>query len=445
MIPHHYHIRPANPLYVIRLMLAVSIVTACAGLNMVVEAQPSLRFAVIGDYGFAGQAELDVSNLVKGWNPDLVITTGDNNYDYGAASTIDANIGQYYHQFISPYTGSYGAGDSVNRFFPSLGNHDWLAAGAAPYLAYFTLPGNERYYDFAKGPVHFFVVDSDSSEPDGYRDTSTQAIWLENALAAAPEPWKIVYFHHPPYSSGTRHGSTLYMRWPFRQWGASVVMAGHEHDYERLVEDSLTYFVNGLGGKSLYSFGTPLAGSVIRYGTDYGAMLVDANAATIMFKFITRTGLLIDSSALSHGSSSELSVAPGWNMVSLPSIPADPRALVLFPTANSQAFSYNGSGYVTRDTLSPGVGYWLKFGSGGTIGIPGDSLLTDTVDILEGWNLVGMVAHPVPADSVVQIPPALISSPYFGFQGGYITVDTLQPGSAYWVKATQAGKIVFPQ
>src|ERR1041385_3886659 len=110
-----------------------------------VNAQQSIRFAVIGDYGFAGQPELDVSNLVKSWNPDFVITTGDNNYENGAASTIDQNIGQYYHEFISPYTGAYGSGDTVNRFFPSLGNHDWVTTGATPYLNYFTLPGNERY------------------------------------------------------------------------------------------------------------------------------------------------------------------------------------------------------------------------------------------------------------------------------------------------------------
>src|SRR4051794_21122347 len=58
-------------------------------------APAAVRLAVIGDYGAAGQPEQDVSNLVHSWGPDLVITTGDNNYPDGAASTIDANIGQY--------------------------------------------------------------------------------------------------------------------------------------------------------------------------------------------------------------------------------------------------------------------------------------------------------------------------------------------------------------
>src|SRR5437879_4454765 len=73
----------------------------------------------------AGQPELNVSNLVRSWSPDFILTTGDDNYPLGEASTIDANIGQYYHDFIFPYTGSYGAGATTNRFYPSLGNHDW--------------------------------------------------------------------------------------------------------------------------------------------------------------------------------------------------------------------------------------------------------------------------------------------------------------------------------
>ena len=80
---------------------------------------------MIGDYGNAGPDELAVAELVKSWNPEFIITLGDNNYDVGSQSTIDPNIGQYYHEFIFPYIGSYGPGDTVNRFFPSLGNHDW--------------------------------------------------------------------------------------------------------------------------------------------------------------------------------------------------------------------------------------------------------------------------------------------------------------------------------
>ncbi|HKQ07279.1 MAG TPA: metallophosphoesterase [Blastocatellia bacterium] len=279
-------------------VVAASLLTVCLLLSTFDSTQAqtcNIRFAVIGDYGRAGQPERDVAELVKGWSPDFVITVGDNNYEDGAASTIDQNVGQYYHEFIGPYLGSYGEGAATNRFFPALGNHDWEAAGARPYLDYFTLPGNERYYEFASGPVHFFALDSDPSEPDGVRSDSAQANWLRARLAAATEPWKVVYFHHSPYSSGLEHGSTGYMQWPFKQWGVTAVLSGHDHDYERVVRDDFPYFVDGVGGKSLYPFfPLPVSGSRKRYNDDYGAMRVDANPDQITFKFITRTGEVID-------------------------------------------------------------------------------------------------------------------------------------------------------
>ncbi len=65
------------------------------------------RLAVIGDYGQAGQPEADVAALIDRWAVDSIVTAGDNNYEDGAASTIDANIGQYYHAYIAPYQGTY--------------------------------------------------------------------------------------------------------------------------------------------------------------------------------------------------------------------------------------------------------------------------------------------------------------------------------------------------
>jgi peptidoglycan/xylan/chitin deacetylase (PgdA/CDA1 family) len=267
------------------------------GGEILLQSAESIRFAVIGDYGLAGEAELDVANLVKSWNPEFVITTGDNNYPAGSASTIDQNIGQYYQEFIYPYTGSYGPGATYNRFFPSLGNYDWDSPNAQPYLDYFTLPGNERYYDFVQGPIHFFAIDSDSREPDGIISSSAQAIWLQNALAASTSAWNLVYMHHPPHSSGD-HGSTSELQWPYAAWGADVVLAGHDHDYERLLHNGIPYFVNGLGGGATDPFGTIVSESQIRYNEDYGAMLVDANEAQITFQFINRAGAVIDSYAL---------------------------------------------------------------------------------------------------------------------------------------------------
>ena len=85
----------------------------------------SLRFAVIGDYGTAGNTLASVANMIHGWNPDLVITTGDNNYGANTATGIDRNIGQYFNRYMYPYPGAFAGGATVapNRFFPTLGNH----------------------------------------------------------------------------------------------------------------------------------------------------------------------------------------------------------------------------------------------------------------------------------------------------------------------------------
>jgi tartrate-resistant acid phosphatase type 5 len=287
--------------YLLCLLVACALLLSLAPQSKdYVAAQPSVvRFAVIGDYGWEGPNALAVSNMVREWNPDLIITTGDNNYDSGSATTIDRNIGQYYHDFIAPYNGNYGAGAEVNRFFPALGNHDWATRGARPYLNYFTLPGNERYYDFVAGSVHFFAIDSQVDEPDGITSTSTQAAWLQNGLANSTSPWNIVYMHHPPYSSGG-HGSSTVLQWPYREWGATAVLTGHDHTYERLLIDDLPYFVNGLGGRSVYGFLHQVEGSQARYNGNYGAMVVQAAEDGITFEFfsIADGGTLIDTYTL---------------------------------------------------------------------------------------------------------------------------------------------------
>lgn len=257
-------------------------------------------FAVIGDYGLAGTPAADVAALIESWDADFIITTGDNNYPNGDRETIDDNIGQYYADYIFPYEGAYerSDGQEVNRFFPTLGNHDYGVEGIDPYLDYFTLPGNERYYEVQWWPVHLFAVNNNWAEPDGVREDSIQGQWLEAALAESRAPWKIVYMHVPPYSSG-RHGSNPVSRWPYGEWGASAVLAAHDHTYERLTVESLPYFVNGVGGyPAIYPFEEIHPASEARFNEDYGAMRVEATAASITFEFITRAGEHIDSFTL---------------------------------------------------------------------------------------------------------------------------------------------------
>ncbi|MET0594524.1 MAG: metallophosphoesterase [Polyangiaceae bacterium] len=249
----------------------------------------TVRFAVIGDFGAATPGEAAVAKMVKSWQPDFVITLGDNNYPAGEATTIDVNIGQFYAEFIGDYRGKFGPGSAQNRFFPSPGNHDWIS-GLQAYVSYFTLPGNERYYDVDRGLVHLYALDSDAHEPDGIAADSRQAAWLKERLATSKACYDVVYFHHPAYST-SEHGSAMQLRWPFKQWGAEVVMAGHDHTYERLDVDGLPYFVNGLGGASKYDFPVnPLPETRFRYNEEFGAMRVVATPREITYEFFTIDG-----------------------------------------------------------------------------------------------------------------------------------------------------------
>jgi hypothetical protein len=264
-------------------------------------------FAAIGDYGDGSGDEGGVAGLVDGWNPAFVISLGDNRY---GSTSYDQTVGQFYCNVLADAgNGGYcSGGDSpVNAFFPSLGNHDYSdGSGLNEYLNYFTLPGtgitgsgtsgSERYYDFVMGPVHFFVVDS-AGALNSNSDRTAQMNWLQGRLARSTSPWQIVYFHHPPYSSAT-HGSTPGMQWPFAAWGADAVLSGHDHSYERISADGIVYFVNGLGGRSLYAFNSPVPGSQVRYNSDYGAMRIDTSDSAITFEFINVSGNIIDSYTL---------------------------------------------------------------------------------------------------------------------------------------------------
>ncbi len=253
----------------------------------------SMLLAAIGDFGNDSDEEAAVAALVASWNPDHVITLGDNNYPDGEAETIDDHIGQYYYPYIGNYVGGYGKGSPENRFWPSPGNHDWNTDTLDPYLGYFTLPGNERYYEMDLGLVHLFAVDSDPHEPDGIEADSVQAQWLQGALAASTACWKLVYFHHAAYSSA-EHGSNEDLQWPYEEWGADAVLAGHDHSYERAAVGGIPYFVNGLGGAGTYDFPEVIDESVVRYNENHGAMTIAISTTDITFEFVNVDGEVID-------------------------------------------------------------------------------------------------------------------------------------------------------
>lgn len=134
----------------------------------------------------------------------------------------------------------------------------------------------------------------------------------------------------------------------------------------------------------------------------------------------------------------------GWNMASLPLTVSDPRKTVVYPTANSSAFAFDQTaGYVVRDTLNYGEGYWLKFPSPQNIPLTGYPILRDTINVTGGWNLMGSISQPVQVSAVLPIG-TFIQSPFYGFTlTGYTPADTLVPGLGYWVKVNQDGQLVI--
>ncbi|MEJ2113154.1 MAG: metallophosphoesterase [Flavobacteriaceae bacterium] len=268
------------------------------GINVHVDAN-NIRFVAFGDYGDGSNNEAKVAKLVHSLNPDFIITLGDNNYPDGRAYSLNNHIGKFYCNYIYNFDApndyqckGQAFDEGINRFFPSLGNHDYDSnLNRIPYLNYFTLPGNEVYYDFIWGPVHFYAIDSNFN-------LETQRDWLTKKLAEAIEPFNVVFFHHPPYSSGN-HGNDVRMQWGFE--GADLVLSGHEHIYERninITNPLPVYIISGLGGKSKRSCHknskNQNAFDSICYDENYGTLLVEVSQDVMDIKFISVENEIID-------------------------------------------------------------------------------------------------------------------------------------------------------
>lgn len=137
-----------------------------------------------------------------------------------------------------------------------------------------------------------------------------------------------------------------------------------------------------------------------------------------------------------------IGVVNGWNMVAVPIAAPGFAKSFLYPAAVTKAFGYDGS-YQAVDTVRPGSGYWLKFPADTTIYYGGKALIADTIDVRGGWNMIGGPARSIPADAVGSIPDGIVSSRFFGYTGSYQVALGIEPGAGYWVKTSQAGKLIL--
>jgi hypothetical protein len=134
------------------------------------------------------------------------------------------------------------------------------------------------------------------------------------------------------------------------------------------------------------------------------------------------------------GDLSSVFLGTGWQMVSLP---VQPSCSYLTPAT----FEYT-TGYTHPASLQPGTGYWRKLPDP-FFYFSGSPILEQPIALNARWNMIGSISEPVPVSAITSEPAELLSSPFFGYDGGYEAVDTIQPGHGYWVRASQQGQIVL--
>ncbi|RCK73980.1 MAG: Fibronectin type III domain protein [Ignavibacteriae bacterium] len=137
-------------------------------------------------------------------------------------------------------------------------------------------------------------------------------------------------------------------------------------------------------------------------------------------------------------------VNKGWSLVSVPTLLSYYSKDFVFPGSVSSAYGYdNYLGYLPVDTLSIGRGYWLKFNLTREYLFTTPQVLIDTITLSQGWNLIGAIGRKIKIENIETEPTNIISSPIYGYYGGYISIDTLKPGYGYWVKSTDNGKLIL--
>jgi hypothetical protein len=247
----------------------------------------SVKFAVIGDSGEPGTGQTAVARQMHTWLGrypyKFVLMTGDNLY--GSERARD-----YERKFSIPFKALLDAGV---QFYASLGNHD--DDGQTQYKA-FNMNG-QKYYTFKpQNGVRFFAIDSN------YVDQK-QLQWLDKELAASGSDWKIVFFHHPLYSSGATHGSADLQRELLEpvliKHGVNVAFMGHEHFYERIKpQKGVAYFI--IGSSSKLRKGDLRKSPLTVYGNDssYAFMLVEIAGDELFFQAINDKGQTLDAGSL---------------------------------------------------------------------------------------------------------------------------------------------------
>jgi len=256
----------------------------------------SVKFAVIGDSGTGNKAQREVADQMFRYHGrfafPFTLMVGDNIYE-GPATPEDYRL-----KFEAPY---HELLDEGVRFFAALGNHD---DAREIYYEHFNMRGR-RYYRFAPPgnllarittPVAFFALDSTYLDSD-------QLAWLDSELASSGADWKIVFLHHPIYTSGRYRASAFLNRATlesiFVRHRVNVVFSGHEHIYQRTrLQNGIQYFVSGGAGSLRPGDGRPAPYIARTYSDNQHFMLVEIEGEVLHFQAISRSGATIDAGRL---------------------------------------------------------------------------------------------------------------------------------------------------
>ncbi len=257
----------------------------------------SVRFMVIGDTGSGAKEQLQLADVILRYKEafpfEFALMLGDNLYGGETAKDYQKKFEDVYKQLL----------DSKVKFYAALGNHD---ESNQRFYDHFNMNG-EEYYNFKKGNASFYALNSN------YMDKK-QIKWFEDQLSRDEAPWKICFFHHPPYSSGRKHGSDTQVREVvepiFLKYGVDVVFTGHEHFYERIKpQKGIHYFISGAGGK--LRPGDVKASNITAksFDKDLHFMLIEIVDDQMHFQVISRAGATIDSGVLTGRSGNGLKAA----------------------------------------------------------------------------------------------------------------------------------------
>jgi hypothetical protein len=260
----------------------------------------SFHFAVIGDTGTGDKNQYEVGEQLNKFHRvfpfDTVVMMGDNMY--GGESPKD-----FKKKFELPYAPLLN--DGV-KFYASLGNHD---NSNQRFYDKFNMNG-KKYYTFKpRDGIRFFALDSN------YMDKE-QLQWLAKELAGSGSDWKIVFFHHPLYSSGDTHGSSEELRKIlepiFLVNNVSLVLSGHEHFYERIKpQQGIAYFIVGNSAKLRRGDIQKTNLTAKGFDTDNAFMLCEIDKDKLYFQAISRLGKTIDSGVVERKEAPQQSKAAG--------------------------------------------------------------------------------------------------------------------------------------